>query len=65
VYLASEAAQSITGRVFIISGGTVSVAEGWDRGPTAQREGRWDAAELVEIVPGLVEKAAPNRPMSA
>ena len=36
----------------------ISVAEGWRAGPGADKGARWDPAELGEIIPGLVEKAA-------
>jgi NAD(P)-dependent dehydrogenase (short-subunit alcohol dehydrogenase family) len=60
VWLASDQARGITGRVFNVRGGMISVAEGWRAGPGADKGARWDPAELGEIIPGLVEKAAPN-----
>lgn len=64
VWLASKEARDVTGRVFIVAGGTVSVGEGWRRGPTATKEARWDPAELGGVIPGLVEKAQPNSRMT-
>src|SRR3569833_1906729 len=60
VWLGSAQARGITGRVFNVRGGVISVAEGWRAGPSADKGARWDPAELGEIIPGLVEKAAPN-----
>ncbi|MCG5215039.1 SDR family oxidoreductase [Streptosporangium sp. KLBMP 9127] len=60
VWLASEEAKEITGRVFNVRGGMISVAEGWHAGPGVDKGARWDPAELGAIVPGLVEKSAPN-----
>jgi NAD(P)-dependent dehydrogenase (short-subunit alcohol dehydrogenase family) len=60
VWLASGQARAITGRVFNVRGGVISVAEGWRAGPGADKGARWDPAELGDIIPGLVEKAAPN-----
>jgi NAD(P)-dependent dehydrogenase (short-subunit alcohol dehydrogenase family) len=60
VWLGSAQARGITGRVFNVRGGVISVAEGWRPGPSADKGARWDPAELGEIIPGLVEKAAPN-----
>jgi NAD(P)-dependent dehydrogenase (short-subunit alcohol dehydrogenase family) len=60
VWLASAESRGITGRVFGVSGGRITVAEGWHGGPRAEKEGRWDPAELGAIVPGLVAQAAPN-----
>ena len=53
----------ITGRVFNVAGGRISVAEGWVEGPAADKGDRWDPAELGKIVPDLVAKAAPNANM--
>lgn len=64
VWLGSAESSGITGRVFLVHGGTVSVAEGWRRGPTEVKDGRWDPAELGAVVPGLVARAAPNSTMA-
>jgi NAD(P)-dependent dehydrogenase (short-subunit alcohol dehydrogenase family) len=60
VWLASGEARGITGRVFNVRGGVISVAEGWRAGPGADKGARWDPAELGAVIPDLVEKAAPN-----
>ncbi|NUP02883.1 MAG: SDR family oxidoreductase [Nonomuraea sp.] len=60
VWLASAEARAITGRVFNVRGGVISVAEGWHAGPGVDKGGRWDPAELGAVVPALVDKAAPN-----
>ncbi len=60
VWLASEQAREITGRVFNVRGGMISVAEGWHAGPGVDKGARWDPAELGDVVPGLVAKAASN-----
>ena len=55
----------ITGRVFNVAGGDqISVAEGWQAGPGVDKGDRWDSAELGEIVPDLVAKAARNANMA-
>jgi len=63
-WLASPASRGVTGRVFNVSGGHISVAEGWVEGPCADKAGRWDPAELSEVVPDLVASAAPNAKMN-
>ena len=60
VYLGSEKSREITGRVFGVFGGTVFVNEGWVAGPKVEREARWEAGELAEVLPDLVRQAAPN-----
>ncbi len=63
VWLGSAEAAGVTGRVFNVQGGTISVAEGWVAGPGADKADRWDPAELGAVIPGLVEAAAPNANM--
>jgi NAD(P)-dependent dehydrogenase (short-subunit alcohol dehydrogenase family) len=63
VWLGSSESGGVTGRVFNVRGGHISVAEGWVEGPTVHQEARWDPAELTEIVPDLVGRAAPNASM--
>ena len=60
VWLGSAQSKGITERVFSVWGGRLSVLEGWVAGPTVDRKGVWDPAELGDVVPDLVAKAAPN-----
>jgi NAD(P)-dependent dehydrogenase (short-subunit alcohol dehydrogenase family) len=59
VWLGSEQSKDITGRVFLVSGGRIAVAEGWNPGPSQDKGDRWDPTELGEVVPKLVAQAAP------
>jgi NAD(P)-dependent dehydrogenase (short-subunit alcohol dehydrogenase family) len=59
-WLASPHSAGVTGRVFNVHGGRISVLEGWHEGPTADKGARWEPAELTEVVPALVAEAAPN-----
>ena len=59
VWLGSEQSKEITGRVFLVSGGRIAVAEGWNPGPGEDKGDRWDPAELGDVVPKLVAQAAP------
>jgi NAD(P)-dependent dehydrogenase (short-subunit alcohol dehydrogenase family) len=63
VWLGSVESSGVTGRVFNVTGGHISVAEGWVEGPVADKDGRWDPAELGEVIPDLVARAAPNADM--
>jgi NAD(P)-dependent dehydrogenase (short-subunit alcohol dehydrogenase family) len=64
VWLGSPESKDVTGRVFLVDGDRISVAEGWRRGPTARNDGmRWDPAKLGAVVPDLVAKAEPNSTM--
>jgi NAD(P)-dependent dehydrogenase (short-subunit alcohol dehydrogenase family) len=60
VWLGSPESKGITGRVFNVHGGEISVAEGWVKGPSADKGSRWDPAELGVVVPELVARARPN-----
>ena len=64
VWLGSSESKGVTGRVFNVLGGHLSVAEGWVEGPSADKQGRWDPAELSDIVPDLVSRAAANAGMN-
>lgn len=63
VWLGTEAAKGITGRVFMVSGGSVAVAQPWQKGPEADKGARWEVAELDEVVPDLLEQAGEWTPM--
>jgi NAD(P)-dependent dehydrogenase (short-subunit alcohol dehydrogenase family) len=60
VWLSSPEAAHVTGRVFSVRGGQISVAEGWHAGPLVEKDERWDPAELGPIVGDLLARAAPN-----
>ena len=60
-WLASSESHDVTGRVFELEGGMVSVADGWHHGPARDRSDRWDAAELGPAVRELLaELPAPD-----
>lgn len=66
VWLASADARDVTGRVFEVSGGAISVAEGWREGPKVDRGARWDPREVGPAVRELLERAAvPRKPYGA
>jgi len=47
VALCADEAQHITGQCFFVYGGTVSVLRPWDAGDLLERDGRWDADDLL------------------
>jgi NAD(P)-dependent dehydrogenase (short-subunit alcohol dehydrogenase family) len=64
VWLGSNESKDVTGRVFLVAGDRIGVAEGWHRGPTAENNGlRWEPSKLTDIVPKLVADARPNAGM--
>ena len=61
VWLGSNDNDDVTGRVFLVDGDRVSVAEGWRRGPTARNdEMRWEPAQLDEGRPRPRRAGRPN-----
>jgi NAD(P)-dependent dehydrogenase (short-subunit alcohol dehydrogenase family) len=60
VWLGSERSSAITGRVFGLRGGRITVAEGWRVGPRVEKEGRWTLQELDSVLPDLHRRASPN-----
>jgi NAD(P)-dependent dehydrogenase (short-subunit alcohol dehydrogenase family) len=60
VWLGSSESKDVTGRVFNVRGGSISVAEPWHAGPEADKGDRWDPAELGPVVRDLLAKARPK-----
>jgi NAD(P)-dependent dehydrogenase (short-subunit alcohol dehydrogenase family) len=63
VWLGSAESRAVTGRVFEVEGGRVSVADGWQHGPMVDKGDRWDPAELGPVVRDLLAKAPPPAPV--
>jgi NAD(P)-dependent dehydrogenase (short-subunit alcohol dehydrogenase family) len=64
VWLGSGESKDVTGRVFLVAGDRIGVAEGWHRGPTAENNGlRWEPGKLGDVIPKLVADARPNAGM--
>ena len=59
VWLGSAESARVTGQVFNVAGGRISVAEGWRRGPGRDKEDRWQPAELGPVIGHLLEEAPP------
>jgi NAD(P)-dependent dehydrogenase (short-subunit alcohol dehydrogenase family) len=53
-WLASAESAAVTGQVFLVGGGRIAIAQGWQRGPGADRGARWDPAELGPVVTDLL-----------
>ncbi|MGO3326962.1 SDR family oxidoreductase [Gordonia sp. (in: high G+C Gram-positive bacteria)] len=57
VWLASADAGEISGRLFEVEGGVVTVLDGWQRAATADNGARWEQGELSGVVPRLVAQS--------
>lgn len=56
VWLCSPLSKDVSGRVFEVEGGKVSVADGWRTGEVADKQARWNPEELTEVIHGLIER---------
>ncbi|MFE5791591.1 SDR family oxidoreductase [Streptomyces sp. NPDC056503] len=63
VWLGSDAAAGVTGRVFETEGGRITVMEGWRPGPTADKGARWAPVEAGEAALKLLADAQPPHPV--
>jgi NAD(P)-dependent dehydrogenase (short-subunit alcohol dehydrogenase family) len=63
VWLGSAESKDVTGRVFEVEGGVVSVADGWQHGPRVDKGDRWSAAELGDVVRRLLDEAPAPTPV--
>ena len=65
VWLASDQSAEVTGRVFEVMAGRVTIAEGWTKGPSADVPS--SPTEVGEFMPGLVAQSRPSGrpPLSA
>ena len=63
VWLGSFESSDVTGRVFEVEGGLVSVADGWQHGPSRDKGARWQPAELGPVVRSLLAGAAVPAPV--
>ncbi len=55
-WLASDAAGHVTGRVFEIDGGRLTLEDGWRHGAARDAGRRWQAEELGDIVDALISE---------
>ena len=59
VWLASAEARDVTGQVFEVAGGKISIADGWRTGPEVDKGTRWEPDEIGAAVHELLQKAVP------
>ncbi len=63
VWLGSTDSASVTGRVFEVEGGIISVADGWQHGPSIDKGARWEPAEVGPAVHELLVRAPAPAPV--
>ena len=59
VWLGSPESAEVSGRVFNVVGGKISLAEGWRRGEERDKADRWEPAELGPVITGILAGAVP------
>ena len=63
VWLGSLDSSGVTGRVFEVEGGKLSVADGWQHGAVVDRAARWDPRDLGPVVRELLDQAPAQVPV--
>ena len=63
VWLGSTDSRGVTGRVFEVEGGIISVADGWQHGPQVDKGARWEPNDVGAAVRELIGKAPPPAPV--
>jgi NAD(P)-dependent dehydrogenase (short-subunit alcohol dehydrogenase family) len=63
VWLGSADARDVTGRIFEVEGGVISVADGWQHGPGLDKGARWEPAEVGPAVRELLKQAPAPAPV--
>jgi NAD(P)-dependent dehydrogenase (short-subunit alcohol dehydrogenase family) len=63
VWLGSADSAAVSGRVFEVEGGKVTVADGWQHGPSVDKGARWQPAELGPVLADLLAKAPAPTPV--
>ncbi|HEY5077073.1 MAG TPA: SDR family oxidoreductase [Acidimicrobiia bacterium] len=63
VWLGSAESSDVTGRVFEVEGGLISVADGWQHGPGLDKGARWEPAEVGRVVHDLLAQAPAPAPV--
>jgi NAD(P)-dependent dehydrogenase (short-subunit alcohol dehydrogenase family) len=62
-WLASADSRDVSGRVFEIEGGSITIADGWRPGARVERPQRWDAGDIGPAVRKLIAEAPAPEPV--
>lgn len=63
VWLGSAGSRGVTGRVFEVEGGKISVADGWQHGPEVDKGARWNPSDIGDAISELLAKAPAPAPV--
>ena len=62
-WLGSDGSAHVSGRVFEIDGGQLTLMDGFRHGPSIDKGDRWDPAELGSVIDGLTARSEPPEPV--
>lgn len=62
-WLSGPDSGDVTGRMFEVEGGRISVADGWQHGPEIAKDGRWETSELGAPLRDLLARAPRPAPV--
>ena len=63
VWLGSAESSHVTGRVFEVHGGHISVADGWSAGPHVDKAAQWSPVEVGAAVTEILRRAPESHPV--
>ena len=63
VWLGSPLSQAVSGRCFEVQGGRISMADGWQPGPSVNKPERWQPEDIGAAVSELLSQAAAPAPV--
>ncbi len=63
VWLGSAESADVTGCVFELEGGRITLEDGWDLGATVEQGKRWRPGELGPVIGKLIAERRPPRPV--
>jgi NAD(P)-dependent dehydrogenase (short-subunit alcohol dehydrogenase family) len=61
VWLGSCGSSNVNGRLFDIGGGRITLADGWNDGPTVDKGARWEPDEIGPVVTRLMAQQRPQK----
>ena len=62
-WLASPQSGEVTGRVFEVEGGKISITDGWQRSVERDKGARWESSELGPVIAEIIGKAPVPMPV--
>ena len=61
VWLGSDQSRDITGRVFEVEGGKISIADGWRSTSPVDKGNRWEPSEIGGAIGELIAREVPGQ----